>query len=33
MLKKVSTIGEDLSKDKPELNKAVKLMFEAANKK
>jgi TRAP-type C4-dicarboxylate transport system substrate-binding protein len=33
MLKKVSTIGEDLSKDKPDLNKAVKLMFEAANKK
>ena len=33
MIKKVSTIGEDLSKDKPELNKAVKLMFEAANKK
>jgi TRAP-type C4-dicarboxylate transport system substrate-binding protein len=33
MIKNVSTIGEDLSKDKPELNKAVKLMFEAANKK
>jgi len=30
MLAKVSTIGEDLSKDKPDLNKAVKLMFEAA---
>ena len=33
MIKKVSTIGEDLSKDKPELNKAVKMMFEVANKK
>jgi TRAP-type C4-dicarboxylate transport system substrate-binding protein len=33
MLKKVSTIGEDLSKDKPELNKAVKMMFEVANRK
>lgn len=33
MLAKVSTIGEDLSKDNPDLNKAVKLMFEVANKK
>ena len=33
MIRKVSTIGEDLSKDKPELNKAVKMMFEAAAKK
>jgi TRAP-type C4-dicarboxylate transport system substrate-binding protein len=32
MLKKVSTIGEDLSKDNPELNKAVKLVFEAAKR-
>jgi TRAP-type C4-dicarboxylate transport system substrate-binding protein len=30
MLAKVSKIGEDLSKDKPDLNKAVKLVFEAA---
>ena len=28
MIAKVSTIGEDLSKDKPDLNKAVKLVFE-----
>ena len=33
MLAKVSTIGEDLSKDKPDLNKAVKLVFEVANRK
>ncbi len=33
MIAKVSTIGEDLSKDKPDLNKAVKLVFEAANRK
>jgi TRAP-type C4-dicarboxylate transport system substrate-binding protein len=33
MIAKVSTIGEDLSKDKPELNKAVKLVFEVANRK
>ena len=32
MLAKVSTIGEDLSKDKPDLNKAVKLVFEVAKK-
>jgi TRAP-type C4-dicarboxylate transport system substrate-binding protein len=32
MLAKVTSIGEDLSKDKPELNKAVKLVFEAAKK-
>ena len=30
MVAKVSTIGEDLSKDNPELNKAVKLVFESA---
>lgn len=30
MTAKVSTIGEDLSKDNPELNKAVKLVFESA---
>ena len=33
MIAKVSSIGEDLSKDKPELNKAVKLVFEVANRK
>jgi hypothetical protein len=32
MLAKVDSIGEDLSKDKPELNRAVKLVFEAAKK-
>ena len=32
MLAKVVSIGEDLSKDKPELNKAVKLVFEASRK-
>ena len=32
MIAKVSTIGDDLSKDKPDLNKAVKLVFEAAKK-
>ncbi len=32
MIAKVSSIGEDLSKDKPELNKAVKLVFEVAKK-
>jgi TRAP-type C4-dicarboxylate transport system substrate-binding protein len=30
MIAKVSSIGEDLSKDNPELNKAVKLVFESA---
>src|SRR5262245_32918057 len=30
MIAKVSTIGDDLSKDKPDLNKAVKLVFESA---
>jgi TRAP-type transport system periplasmic protein len=30
LVAKVSTIGEDLSKDKPDLNKAVKLVFESA---
>ena len=33
MLAKVTPIGEDLSKDKPDLNKAVKLVFEVANRK
>jgi TRAP-type C4-dicarboxylate transport system substrate-binding protein len=33
MLAKVSTIAQDLSKDKPDLNKAVKLVFEAAARK
>jgi TRAP-type transport system periplasmic protein len=32
MIKKVSTIGNDLSKDNPDLNKAVKLAFETAAK-
>jgi TRAP-type C4-dicarboxylate transport system substrate-binding protein len=32
MLAKVSTIGEDLSKDNPDLNKAVKLVFESAKR-
>jgi hypothetical protein len=32
MTAKVSTIGEDLSKDKPELNAAVKLVFETAQR-
>jgi hypothetical protein len=30
MIAKVSSIGEDLSKDNPELNKTVKLVFESA---
>ena len=30
MIAKVSTIGDDLSKAKPELNKAVKVVFESA---
>ena len=33
MIAKVSSIGEDLSKDKPDLNKAVKLVFEVATRK
>ena len=33
MIAKVTAIGEDLSKDKPDLNKAVKLVFETANRK
>jgi TRAP-type C4-dicarboxylate transport system substrate-binding protein len=33
MIAKVTPIGEDLSKDKPELNKAVKFVFEVANRK
>ena len=32
MVAKVSTIGEDLSKDNPDLNKAVKLVFESAKR-
>jgi TRAP-type C4-dicarboxylate transport system substrate-binding protein len=32
MIAKVSSIGEDLSKDNPDLNKAVKLVFESANR-
>ena len=32
MLAKISTIGEDLSKDKPELNAAVKLVFDSAKR-
>jgi TRAP-type C4-dicarboxylate transport system substrate-binding protein len=32
MVAKISTIGEDLSKDNPDLNKAVKLVFESAKK-
>lgn len=30
MLAKISSIGDDLSRDKPDLNKAVKLVFESA---
>ena len=30
MIEKVSTIGDDLSKSKPALNKAVKTLFESA---
>jgi hypothetical protein len=33
MLAKVTSIGEDMSKDKPDLNKAVKFVFEVANRK
>ena len=32
MMAKISTIGEDLSKDKPELNAAVKLVFDSARR-
>jgi TRAP-type C4-dicarboxylate transport system substrate-binding protein len=32
MIAKVSSIGEDLSKDKPDLNNAVKLLFESAKR-
>ena len=32
MIAKVASIGEDLSKDNPELNKAVKLAFESAKR-
>jgi TRAP-type transport system periplasmic protein len=32
MVAKISTIGEDLSKDKPDLNAAVKLVFETAKR-
>jgi hypothetical protein len=30
MLARIAGIGGDLSKDKPDLNKAVKLVFESA---
>jgi len=33
MLAKVTSIGDDLSKDKPDLNKAIKMVFEVANRK
>ena len=32
MLAKISSIGEDLSKDKPDLNAAVKLVFDSAKR-
>ncbi len=32
MIEKISSIGEDLSKNKPELNKAVKAVFESAKR-
>jgi TRAP-type C4-dicarboxylate transport system substrate-binding protein len=32
MLEKISTIGEDLSKSKPELNKTVMTVFASANR-
>jgi hypothetical protein len=32
MVEKISSIGEDLSKSKPELNKAVKTVFESAKR-
>jgi TRAP-type C4-dicarboxylate transport system substrate-binding protein len=32
LVEKVSTIGEDLSKNKPDLNKAVKAAFESAKR-
>jgi TRAP-type C4-dicarboxylate transport system substrate-binding protein len=32
MIEKVSSIGDDMSKSKPELNKAVKVVFESAKK-
>jgi hypothetical protein len=32
MIDKISSIGEDLSKTKPELNKAVKTVFESAKR-
>ncbi len=32
MMAKISSIGEDLSKDNPELNQAVKLVFESAQR-
>ena len=32
MMASISTIGEDLSKDKPDLNAAVKLVFESAKR-
>jgi TRAP-type C4-dicarboxylate transport system substrate-binding protein len=33
MLAKVKSIGDDLSKDKPDQNKAIKMVFEVANRK
>jgi len=33
VIAKVSSIGEDLSKDKPDLNKAIKMVFEVAKRK
>jgi hypothetical protein len=32
MIEKISGIGEDLSKTKPELNKAIKTVFESAKR-
>jgi TRAP-type transport system periplasmic protein len=32
MLARISSIGDDLSKDRPELNKAVKSVFDAASR-
>ena len=31
-VEKISSIGDDLSKSKPELNKAVKIVFESAKR-
>ena len=32
MIEKISNVADDLSKSKPELNKAVKIVFESANR-